>query len=472
MTMTTKKLTKSQKHKLVDRGRNDPVWWCREVLGYRPWSLQKRLLESVRDNRETSVASCHGAGKTSIAARAALWYLCNHRPSVVLTTAPTNRQVRGLLWKEIGVACRDAKYPLGGRLLQQELKLAEDWYAWGFTAPDWDPNRFQGFHELNILVVVDEACGVSRAIGEAISGVLSSENARLLRIGNPTDINTDFGESFKTPGVAKFYCSAFDTPNFTAFGITQEDIEQDSWRERITGPLPNPRLVTPEWVAGRWRAWRNSPLYQSRVQAKFPAQSKDTLISLAVIEAAQQRTLAPCEPHVLAVDVARFGDDHSSIYERRGPVIRLRERFYKADTMQTTGLVCRVLDDTEATEAKVDVVGIGAGVHDRLDELGRPVVAANAGAASSDNEQYLNARGEWFWSLRERFESGDIDIDPEDEELAAQLASLRYKYDSRGRVVIESKEEMKKRGLPSPDDADAVAIAYADIGRDEVVFIV
>lgn len=464
------KLTKSQKQKLVDRGHRDPVWWCREVLGYEPWSLQERILESVRDNPETSVASCHGAGKTSIAARSALWFLYNHRPSVVLTTAPSNRQVRGLLWKEIGVAHRDAKYPLGGRLLTQELKLAEDWYAWGFTAPDWNPDRFQGFHEVNILVVVDEACGVSRAIGEAIAGVLSSENARLLRIGNPTDINTDFGESFKTPGVAKFYCSVFDTPNFTAFGITQEDIEQDKWQDKVTTDLPNPKLVTPEWVAGRWRRWRSSPMYQSRVLAKFPEQSRDTLIALSLIEAAQQRELERSDPHELGVDVARFGDDHSSIYERCGPVVRLRERFYKADTMESAGRVSHALDETNADTAKIDVVGIGAGVYDRLHEQGKPVVQANAGAASSDNEQYLNARAEWFWSLRERFESGDIDIDPEDEELASQLSSLRYKYDSRGRVVIESKDEMKKRGLPSPDDADAVAMAFADISDGKVEF--
>jgi phage terminase large subunit len=468
--MAGKKLTAAEKRKAVERGRCDPEWWCLEVLGFKPWSLQETIIESVRDNRQTSVASCHGAGKTAIAARIALWFLCNHPSSIVLTTAPSKRQVRDLLWKEIGVAHRDSLYPLGGKRLQQELRLSEDWFALGFTAPEWDPNKFQGFHAKDILVIADEASGVSRKISEAIAGVLSSENARFLRIGNPTDINTDFGDSFKTPGVRKIYCSAFDTPNFTEFGITQDDIVRDTWRQKITGPLPNPNLVTPEWVAERFRSWGNSPLYLSRVLAKFPKQSKDTLIALSHIEAAQTRALEKGEPHELGVDVARYGDDKSSICERWGPVARVRDRFSKTSTMETAGRTKIAIEESGATSTKIDTVGIGSGVYDRLEEQGMAVVEANAGAGSSDKEKYLNARSEWFWSLHERFESGDIDIDPDDEELAAQLSSIRYKCDSRGRIVIESKEDMKKRGIPSPNDADALAMVFAKIDKNDAEF--
>ena len=137
--------------------------------------------------------------------------------------------------------------------------------------------------------------------------------------------------------------------------------------------------------------------------------------------------------------------------------------------MTTTGHVAQALASTGAQCAKVDVVGIGAGVVDRGVEMELPFVEASAGSRATDPERYANARAEWFWCLRERFESGDIDIDPADEELAHELATLRWKPDSRGRVTIEAKDDMKKRLGRSPDRADAVAIAFANL-RKEVVF--
>ncbi|HEY8354547.1 MAG TPA: hypothetical protein VIK69_05970, partial [Methylophilaceae bacterium] len=132
-----------------------------------------------------------------------------------------------------------------------------------------------------------------------------------------------------------------------------------------------------------------------------------------------------------------------------------------------TGAVIDALRSTGATVAKVDVVGIGAGVADRLKELNWPVREMNAGDVAYDKERFVNRRAEWYWALRERFREGDIAIEPDDE-LAAQLASLRFKYDSRGRIQIESKEDMRKRGLPSPDKADALMLAFAPAGSNPV----
>ncbi len=448
-------------------GKLKPIAWVREVLGGEPWSAQQKILTAVKDHREVAVKSCHGIGKDWIAARVVLWFLYNHKPSIVISTAPTLRQVRGILWKEISVAHRNAHYDLGGKMLTQELKLDSDWWAWGFTAPERDPDRFQGFHEENVLVVIDEAAGISPEIYTAIEGIMSSVNARKLEIGNPTDPVTPFAESFKTPGIHKISVTAFETPNFTEYGITEEDIADGSWEEKQSpnGP-PHPYLVTPEWVAKRYNRWGpDNPLYLSRVLAQFPDEGVDTLIPLRLIEAAQQRTLEPKGKNILGVDIARYGDDQSVIMQRRGPVLRTLHRFTKTSTMETTGHIVRALKDTGAEIAQVDVVGIGAGVVDRLDELDKPVAAASAGSKSSDPDQYANARAEWFWGLRSRFESGDIDIDPVDEELMAQLASLKWKADSRGRIMIESKDDMKKRGLESPDDADAASIAFAQLSR-------
>ena len=464
--MTNAALTLEQKIDLREHALADPVWWVRRFLGNDPWSIQCEIIESVRDNKDTSVKSAHGIGKDWIAARVALWFLYNHKPSIVITTGPSDRQVRGILWKEIAVAHQKAPWPLGGRLLQQELKLAPDWWAWGFTAPERDPDKFQGFHEENILVIVDEAAGVSPEIYLAIDGILTSKNARKLEIGNPTDPTGPFAKSFKTARVKKISVTAFETPNFTDFGITEEDIAKDTWRKKITGEYRYPSLTTPEWVRNKYEDWGpENPLYRSRVLAEFPTEGTDALIPLAWIEAAQRRDLEPTIPSVLGVDVAVEGDDFCVITHRRGPYARRYKKFGKVNTMITTGHVVRALKDTGAEVAQVDVIGVGAGVVHRLGELGHPVAGASAGKNANNPEEYANQRAEWFWGLRKRFETGDIDLDPFDEDLAAQLCAIKWKPDSRGRVLLQKKELMKKEIQCSPDDADALAIAFAKVSR-------
>ena len=446
---------------ILEKAKSNPQWWVQNVLGSKLWHKQIEVLESIRDNQEIAVASCHGAGKSYVAACAALWYVCCHRPAIVITTAPTDRQVKGILWKEIRLAHQKAKVPIGGKLLSQELKFDSNHWIWGFTAPEYDPDRFQGFHEVNVLVIVDEAVGVSEQIYQAIEGILTSENAKLLMISNPTDASGRFGQSFKTAGIKKIGISAFDTPNFTDFNITEEDIEQDIWQEKITGQLPMPYLITPNWVSQRYKRWgRESPLYHSRVKGQFPQQGTDSLIPLAWVQAAMERSLDPGEPVELGIDVARYGPDETVFLLRQGPVARMKKVIPMGDTMETTGQTIKMMAETGAVVAKIDADGLGAGVYDRMQEQGKPTLEMRSGMKASDSERFANTRAEWWWGLRERFEEGDIDIE-EDEELISQLSSMKYKVNSRGQIQVEGKDEMKKRGLPSPDRADALMLVFA-----------
>jgi hypothetical protein len=444
----------------------DPALWVRDVLGKEPWEKQIRILDSVRDNKVTAVKSCHAAGKSFIASALGLWYLNTHPHSIIITTAPTERQVTGILWKEIRTAHSRAKVKLPGTCLTSDLKLDEDWFAMGFTAPERAGDKFQGFHSEHILVIVDEASGVSEEIFDAVDGILTSDQSRLLLIGNPITPSGRFFKEFASFGATKITISAYDTPNFTRFGITEQDIVNKTWRDKVTGALPSPYLVTPGWVADRVEKWgTDSPLYLSKVLAQFPAAGDNTLIPLHWIEAAVERDLTPSEPVQLGVDVARFGGDETVLMHRQGPKARIFKVLPMSDTMATAGEIIFALRETGATLAKIDSIGVGAGVFDRLNEQEMPVVEMQSGSSADDKERYANARAEWWWALRSRFESGDIDI-PNDEGLVAQLSGIRYKVNSRGQILIESKDEMKRRGVSSPDRADALMLAFG-LSTDE-----
>ena len=437
-------MTKDEAKKILDRARNDPVFFVRQVLGDDPWEKQEGILQAVRANRRVAVRACHGVGKTRGAAQVILWFLYCHRDCKVITTAPTWQQVENLLWREIATLHSKARLPLGGKVLTTRLELGKQWFALGLSTDK--PERFQGFHAENLLLVVDEASGVNQQIFEAAEGFLTSPGARLLLIGNPTQLSGEFYQAFRSPLYSKIHVSAFDSPNLRA------------------GRIVRPYLVTPEWVEEKRQKWgEQSPLWYSRVLGEFPQQGDDTLIPLAWIEAAQQRwgETPETEPRELGVDVARFGSDDSVIVERAGKRARVETTLHGWDTMEVAGAVARILERAKAACAKVDVIGLGAGVVDRLSELGRAVVGMDAGRPAEDAEHYANARAEWYWSLRERFQNGDIAIPPEDDELASQLASLKFKYDSRGRIRIEGKDEMRARGIPSPDRADALMLAFA-----------
>jgi hypothetical protein len=173
--------------------------------------------------------------------------------------------------------------------------------------------------------------------------------------------------------------------------------------------------------------------------------------------------LEPSGYAIFGVDVARFGSDRSILYLRRGDHVRLLRDWQHTATTETTGIVVQAAREHLPSEVRVDGAGVGGGVVDQLAEQGFGVVDMQAGAGAVDREHFLNARAEWYWHLRERFESGAIDIDPADDVLASQLAALQYKFTSRGQIQIESKDDMRKRGMPSPDRADALCLAFASL---------
>jgi hypothetical protein len=436
--------------------RTDPVRFAAHVLGQSPWQAQREALEALVLHPQVTIRSSHGVGKTWTAAAALLWWVYCHRPSLVLSTAPTARQVESLLWAEVGRLWQKARTPLPGRCLLTKLEASLDQTAMGLTTNE--PEKFAGWHCEHLLVIVDEASGVPDSLFEVIQGTLTSAHCRLLLIGNPTRNDGYFRESHHRTGWHQRKISAYDTPNFTQAGPQE--------------PPPSPWLVTRDWVQARKAEWgEDSDPFRVRVLGDFPKSSSDTLIQLAWIEAAawEERAALPGD-RVLGVDVARFGDCETVLAIRSGSQLAAIEARQGADLMQTCGQIVALCREQQLQRVVLDAVGLGAGVLDRLRELQREgelalqgvdLVGFESGARALDPEHHHSRRDEAYVALRDRLRDGDIRFGASWSKLTGQLCALKYGFTSRGQIKVESKDDMRRRGIPSPDWADAVALAFA-----------
>ena len=309
----------------VDGQLLNPLEFAKDILRVELWSKQEEVLSALFENRRVAVKSGNGLGKGYCAVVAVLWFLYCHDPAIVLSTAPTFRQVRHVLWRQIRRLYRRAPDVLGGKILDTRWELADDRYAIGLSADTAD--QFQGFHSPNMLIVVDEAEGLSDEIYEAVEAVMTSASPRLLLIGNPTTVTGAFRRAFYQERRLYYTVtiSALDSPNVTSNKVVV------------------PGLTTAEWVEERRETWgENNPIFLARVLGEFPDQAEDTLIKLSDIEAAVEDQVPAtdedqpdeAEDTVLAVDVARFGSDRSVILRRRGNRVEDIQTFQKLDTMQ------------------------------------------------------------------------------------------------------------------------------------------
>lgn len=467
----------------------DPLAWVTDRLGDTLWSRQQEILLAVATHRRVAVRSCHEIGKSYDAALLAGWWLDTAPPgeAFVVTTAPTGPQVKAILWREIGRMHTRGK--LFGRLNQTEwyarIKDKEELVAFGRKPNEFDPAAFQGIHAPRVLVIMDEANGIRGPLHEAADSLIANDLSKIVMLGNPDDPQGEFFDACK-PGSGWYVIgiSAFDSPNFTGediplaikrqlIGRTYVEEKRRKWAPgwrwadenddptwRIPMVLPPMRCVPPVGA----KDTDTNPYWQSKILGRFPENADaGGLIPLSWIEAAKSRVLEVTGPSELGMDVGGGGDS-TTVAHRQGPVVRIIREDHNPDTMHTCGNLIADLRTTGAALAKVDLIGIGRGVVDRARELGKPVEGVNVSESptSDDNdERFLNLRAELWWAVRERFEHGTIDIDPQDDDLAGELASLKYKRTSTGKIQIESKEEAKRRGIASPNRADALMLAFA-----------
>lgn len=450
----------------------DPAGWMHDKLGRCLWSKQVEIMNSVRDHRMTAVKSCHGPGKSFTGSGSVGWWLDVHElgSAFAVTTAPSWPQVEAILWREIRRRHREGK--LKGRITldcqwhmgatgTKRADASEEMIAMGRKPADYDEDTFQGIHARYFLALLDEACGVPESLWNSVLALVTNENARVLALGNPDDPNSRFAQVCKPgSGWNVISISVWDTPLFSG---------EDTCA--VCGkPLPQEMLeslVSPLWVEDRKRDWgEGSPLWISKVEGEFPDISDEYLISPALIERCYVNDLPGFEIGRYGADIARMGADRTVVYRNRGGVIRLIAEWAKEDTMSSAGKLKNILlrHGVKKVPMIIDIIGVGSGVFDRLREQRLNVGPYQGSQRALNPAKFKNRRAESWWTFREHMEAGLIDLDREDEKLAAQLGSVKWGVDSAGRIFIESKDDLKERGLPSPDRADAAILSTVHVG--------
>lgn len=472
-----------------------PDVFIHRILGATLEPYQIAACKEIERHERVAIKACHSVGKSFLMARIVLWFATCFPYSKVITTAPTGRQVRTILWSEIRAGYSRAKYPLGGKMLTTEWQLTEekDWFAIGFS-PKSDASlgeeqgaqsSFQGFHAPYILVVFDEATGINPGVWKMVEGLLTTGRIKFVCIGNPTSRASNFFSCFRSPIWKKISLSCFESPNMQANGLVDmaslereydllRSMDDAAAQERIAGyKLVKPHLISAAWVMNYALSLRSlsHPLFVSKVLGDFPEEGENLVVSLGAVEDAQMRFYTPKESDrvSIGVDVARYGMDQTVITALHGYKFLGKKVLSKRDTMEVSGEVIAFAQSIGKVDVIcVDETGLGAGVVDGLRDAQRTRaispevqirgVQFGAGVEDAEKEKYVNVKARMFNLLGDDLRAGLCLSN--DAIYTEELPTIQYRYDKKGRLYIESKDEYKKRtGRSSPDHADSLALA-------------
>jgi hypothetical protein len=441
---------------------DDPAGWVKTELGEYLWSKQIEILEALRDNRHVAVHSCHESGKSFVAARAVCWWIGAHAPgdAFAVTTAPTEAQVKAILWREINRA--HAKAQLPGRTNQKEWWIGKEIVGMGRKPSEYDAEAFQGIHAPYVLVVIDEANAVPRGLYDAAETLIANESGRMLAIGNPDDPSSYFAEICKPgSGWAVIHIAADMTPLFSGEYVPEKVAMQ---------------MISPLWAEERRVRWgEDSPLYIAKVKGEFPPYASDTTIPWHWLAKCRTEEVAysptPTDEVHLGIDVGAGGDE-TVMWVRTGLRADAYYTDHSADPENVVNLAMRVIKDHKVNVVKIDTIGIGWGVAGWLEkdvkelDWAVDVLKVNVAEVPSDREHFVNLRDEVWWMGRELSRTQDWDLRAVPDDTIAQLIAPKYGLQKGGRVKVEPKDEVKKRLGRSPDEADALLLCYFNPPRE------
>lgn len=424
---------------------NNPLLFVTDVLGVdeiEPWQAQ--ALREIATGDRVSIRSGHGVGKTTLLAWLVLWFLLTRRNCKVPVAANSQDQLRDTVWPEIAKWHRKLPEMLRSQIDVQAERVVvvadpEAAFAVARTARKENPEALQGFHAQHLLFLIDEASGIDDVIFEVGMGALSTPGAKVVLTGNPTRSSGFFHATHHSL-----------RSRWRTMQVNSEDV-------------PRARGHIQDVIA---RYGRDSNAYRVRVQGEFPTSDDEAVIPLSLLTAAVGRKVHPLDYlPVWGLDVARFGDDRTALAKRQANrLIEPIKWWHGQDLMQTVGRLQVEFEKTPAHskpfEILIDSIGLGAGVLDRAAEIGLPVRGINVGEAAAVKANYQRLRDELWFTGREWFQGLDVAI-PQDDALIAELSAPLYTFSSTGKIIVESKDDMKKRGLRSPDVADAFLLTFA-----------
>ena len=432
-----------------------------------PTPYQRKFFDTLKDHRRVAQRGPRGGGKSFEAAMAVLWFALTReaigRDWKVVTTASAWRQLTKYLWPEIHKWARKMKWgPRMGRgpldpnreLIGMSLRLE---HGEAFAVASDKPESIEGAHADSLLYVFDEAKAIPDAVWDSAEGTFSGGN---------TEGRETYVIALSTPWLesGRFYeiCS-HKIPGWEVQAVTLPEVLAAGRVDRA-------------WVESCAAMWGvDSAAYKNHVLGEFARQEDAGLIPIDWLEAAVARWkeareagTSSKEPLVIGADIAEGGTDKTSFALRRGMMVEEVRRFDRAGLMETAGRLAGILDGNPGSCALIDVIGIGAGVMARLREMEKAVFPFNAAEGTPERDTsgelgFANRRAWGWWRLREALDPGrgsQVALPP-DPKLIGDLCAPKWRVNSSGKIQIEAKDEIRKRLGRSPDDGDAVMMAFS-----------
>lgn len=481
--------------------RRDPVRYARERLGVELTTDQQQILESIRDNRRTAVKASHAIGKTYLASVALNWWYDCWGAHIGYITAPTWGQALGLTFKQTKkmrlTQKLDGEILDSGTIRDVEKIRQTDHFIKALNAENGE--GFQGEHSAPILIVLEEAVGVPNYIWDASEGLMTHPDCRAFAIANPTDEATKFGEVCESPSWEVFSVSALEHPNIEAelhalppvfeaavrlkwlHEMLEKEcevvpVESEDCFEFYTLEVVDAAINGVSVTHDSPKCWyKPTAFFQGRVLGEFPTEASNKVVPKGWLKALQPLTLVNTHPVQIGVDVARFGDDRTTIFARCGSVALVAKELRKLDSVAIVDAVKAMIKDVirdlnlpgtfdRRMEINIDVTGgLGSGPYDILKHQRYNVVAVNSSEQANDTAMYKNVRSELWFDVRDRVKARNIDLSRLDlttkRKLEKELSTPMYKV-MGGKKVVEDKSDIKKRLGESPDLADGFNLSF------------
>jgi len=465
---------------------NNPVLWAKDHLGIQLWSKQAEVAMSVVTDKNVVVKAGHEVGKSFLAGVLICWWVDTRWDlpggCFVVSTAPSSKQINAIVWREVRKFWQLSQqrhlagiidHALPGYITSMAHWRLESGIELGYGAkpPEHKEDTMSGIHARYVLAVGDEAVGLTESLIDDLGNITSNATSRRFLILNPTNPLSYVAKIFKNAitSWSKHTITVFDSPNFHGGeGLPIEVLETLVDQSYVDDKLAEWGGVYFDEKTGKKSS--TSPKYISRVLGEFAFDMGPTLVSVEDMAVGLDTDIPVDQGSrpVLGVDVSRseFGD-MNTVYSNTNGRLRFVDAWNEKNAMRTADKIHELALSTGALEVRIDSAGLGGPIVDRVAELAEErylVIGMLGGAASPNRSKWYNTRAYWYSEFQRLLAGGKIDIDITDEQLQEEMLGIEYKQQSSGlgAILIESKDDMRKRGVGSPDYADAAIYAMAD----------